>query len=200
MHQVSIQYTSRLYTEEVNCFIWAIIAVRTPAHTTIHIRYIFGINIYIYIYEISYLVYDCVVHEPKFVIVPNCWNQLEANHRYHSVALYTRPILFEWMESVLYEPGYNISCLALIISVAISNLRYVLWLTHWGRDKTAAIFQTTFSNAFFWMKICDFFIEISLKLVPKGLTNNIPALFQIMAWRRLGLFTGTYMRHSASMS
>ena len=29
-------------------------------------------------------------------------------------------------------------------------------------------------------------IEISLKYVPKGLINNIPALVQIMAWRRPG--------------
>ena len=30
------------------------------------------------------------------------------------------------------------------------------WLTHWGRDKMAAIFQTTFSNAFCWMKMFEF--------------------------------------------
>ena len=29
-------------------------------------------------------------------------------------------------------------------------------------------------------------IHISLKFVPKGLINNIPALVQIMAWRRTG--------------
>ena len=29
-------------------------------------------------------------------------------------------------------------------------------------------------------------INISLKFVPKGLINNIPALIQIMAWRRPG--------------
>ena len=29
-------------------------------------------------------------------------------------------------------------------------------------------------------------IEISLKFVPKGLINNIPALVLIMAWRRPG--------------
>ena len=29
-------------------------------------------------------------------------------------------------------------------------------------------------------------INISLKFVPKGLNNNIPALVQIMAWRRPG--------------
>ena len=51
---------------------------------------------------------------------------------------------------------------------------------------------------------------ISLKFVPKGLINNIPALVQIMAWRRPGAnplsepmmayFADAYMRHSASMS
>ena len=30
------------------------------------------------------------------------------------------------------------------------------WLTHWGRDKMAAIFRTTFSNAFSWMKMLEF--------------------------------------------
>ena len=56
-------------------------------------------------------------------------------------------------------------------------------LTHWGWDKMAAIFPMTFSNAFSWMKIT---IKISLKFVPKGPINNIPALVQIMAWRRPG--------------
>ena len=53
-------------------------------------------------------------------------------------------------------------------------------------------------------------IEISLKFVPKGPINNIPALVQIMAWRRSGdkplsepmmvNLSDAYMRHSASMS
>ena len=30
------------------------------------------------------------------------------------------------------------------------------WLTHWGRDKMAAISQTSFSNAFSWMKSFEF--------------------------------------------
>ena len=42
------------------------------------------------------------------------------------------------------------------------------------------IFQTTFSNAF------SIAIKISLQFLPKGLINNIPALVQIMAWRRPG--------------
>ena len=57
-------------------------------------------------------------------------------------------------------------------------------------------FQTTFSNSFSLMKILYFdedfneklciLMKISLKFVPRGPINNIPALFQIMAWRRTG--------------
>ena len=36
------------------------------------------------------------------------------------------------------------------------------------------------------MKMYKFAIKISLKFVPKGPINNIPALVQIMAWRRPG--------------
>ena len=51
---------------------------------------------------------------------------------------------------------------------------------------------------------------ISLKFVPEGPINNIPALIQIMAWRRPGdkplseqmmvCFIDAYMRHPAWMS
>ena len=53
-------------------------------------------------------------------------------------------------------------------------------------------------------------MNISLKFVSHGTINNIPALVQIMAWRRSGdkplsepmiaLFNDAYMRHSAAMS
>ena len=43
------------------------------------------------------------------------------------------------------------------------------------------IFKCIFLNESIWISI-----EISLKLVPKGPINNIPALVQIMAWRRSG--------------
>ena len=70
------------------------------------------------------------------------------------------------------------------------------------------IFQKTYSNAFSWMKKMYILIKISLKFVPKGPINNIPAQVQIMAWRRPGdkplsesmmaWFTDTDMCHSAS--
>ena len=67
------------------------------------------------------------------------------------------------------------------------------------------IFKCIFLNENVWTSI-----KISLKFVPKGPSSNIPALFQVMAWRWSGdkplygpmmaLFVDAYMRHSASMS
>ena len=59
-------------------------------------------------------------------------------------------------------------------------------LTHWDRDKMAAVSQTILSNTFSWIKSIQISIKISLKFVPKIPINNIPALVQIMARRRPG--------------
>ena len=59
-------------------------------------------------------------------------------------------------------------------------------LTHWGRDKVAAIFQKTLSKCIFFSKNVLILLRISLRFVPNGPINNIPALFQIIAWRRPG--------------
>ena len=50
-----------------------------------------------------------------------------------------------------------------------------------GRHLSDAIFKCIFVNENVLISI-----RISLKFVPKGPNNNIPALVQIMAWRRLG--------------
>ena len=68
----------------------------------------------------------------------------------------------------------------------------------------AVIFQWIFLN-----ENESISINISLKFVPNGPINNIPALVQVMAWHRSGdkplsepmmASLPTYMRHSASMS
>ena len=40
-------------------------------------------------------------------------------------------------------------------------------LTHWGRDKMAANWQTTFSNAFSWMKMFEFWLNFHWRLFWK---------------------------------
>ena len=49
------------------------------------------------------------------------------------------------------------------------------------RHFTDDIFKCIFLNEHVWISI-----TVSLKFVPKGPVNNIPALVQIMAWRRPG--------------
>ena len=50
-----------------------------------------------------------------------------------------------------------------------------------GRHFPDDIFKSIFLNENVWISI-----KISLKFVPRGPLNNIPALVQIMAWRRPG--------------
>ena len=50
-----------------------------------------------------------------------------------------------------------------------------------GRHFPDDIFKCDFLNKNIWISI-----KISLEFVPKGPINNIPALVQIMAWRRPG--------------
>ena len=50
-----------------------------------------------------------------------------------------------------------------------------------GRHFADDIFKCIFLNENIWISI-----KISLKFVPKGPINNIPALVQIMAWRHPG--------------
>ena len=61
----------------------------------------------------------------------------------------------------------------IVTSFLLSNV------THWGPDKIAAIFKCIFLNENVWI-----LHTISLNCVPKVRINNIPALVQIMAWRR----------------
>ena len=73
-----------------------------------------------------------------------------------------------------------------------------------GRHFADDIFECLFLN-----EIVSILTTISMKFVPKGPNNNIPALVLIMAWRRQGdkplseplmVRSLTDIRHSASVS
>ena len=65
--------------------------------------------------------------------------------------------------------------------IAISH-----WLTHWGRDKMAAISQTTLSIAFSWMKMLEFWLNFHWSLFLGVQLTIFQQLVQIMAWRHPG--------------
>ena len=64
--------------------------------------------------------------------------------------------IHDWMRSLQAE-------------IAVLRLKYnitAVILTHWGRDKMAAIFQTKFSNAFSWVKMYEFRLRFHWSLFP----------------------------------
>ena len=72
------------------------------------------------------------------------------------------------------------------------EVRFFLWICHQWRFNTLRSRQDgrhfaddTF-NRIFVNENVRIFINFSLKFVPKGPINNIPALVQIMVWRRPG--------------
>ena len=83
--------------------------------------------------------------------------------------------------------GYVLIWLKLILPINVRNtslasdnlnsLRPRLIRRHFADD----IFKRIFFNENVWISI-----KLSLKFVPKGPINNIPALVPIMAWRRSG--------------
>ena len=83
-------------------------------------------------------------------------------------------------------------------------------LTHWGRDKMATISADDIFKCIWMNEKFSISIWISLKFVPKGLTDNKTALVQIMAWCRSGnkplsepmvtYFIDAFMRPSAPTS
>ena len=66
-----------------------------------------------------------------------------------------------------------------LIKIRILNMSRQMVLasvpsTHWSREKMAAIFETTFSNAFSWMKMYKFRLRSHLSLFPR--VHFIPIL------------------------
>ena len=59
-------------------------------------------------------------------------------------------------------------------------------LTHWCWDTVGTIFPNDIFKCIFLNENAWISIKISLKFVPKGPINKIPALVQIIAWRRSG--------------
>ena len=75
-------------------------------------------------------------------------------------------------------------------------------LTHWGRDKMAAIFQTTFENGFSWMKIYEvrlrfhwsFFLGAQSPYSSIGSYNGLtPTRRQAIIWINDGYISPMHM-------
>ena len=93
------------------------------------------------------------------------------------------PQWVKWIETICYHCCDNNLLYSTITSLMYSSSHGVntLRLRQNGRHFADNIFNCIFSNKNVWISI-----NISLKIVPKGQINNIPAMVQIMAWHRPG--------------
>ena len=59
-------------------------------------------------------------------------------------------------------------------------------LTHWGRDKMAAIFLTTFWNVFSWMKMYEFRLRFHWNVFIGSDNGLAPTRRQAIIWANDG--------------
>ena len=70
-----------------------------------------------------------------------------------------------WFLMVIFLSGYPQYTVYNSIWTVPGNIGCRIWdLTHWGRDKKDAISQTTFSNAFSWMKMFEYRLKFHWNL------------------------------------
>ena len=67
----------------------------------------------------------------------------------------------EGMDIVEQQAGNMVVILKHMLQIKFMGTfcEIALWLTQWGWDKMATISQTTFSNAFSWMKLYEFWLR-----------------------------------------
>ena len=118
-------------------------------------------------------------------LVPSQWEtSLQCNTVSHwlcanlesALSLYTQT----WMTSKTVRPQ-SVTGFALMQKLTIFTPINTLRPRQNGRHFADDIFKCIFLNKNVWIPI-----KISMKFVPKGPINSIPALVQIMAWRRPG--------------
>ena len=89
----------------------------------------------------------------------------------------------------LFLPEYFGLCCCTVIFIYLIMLATCIyrWLNmYWGWEKMAATLADDIFKCIILDESVRISIKILLKFVPKGPIKNIPALVQIMAWRRPG--------------
>ena len=111
--------------------------------------------------------------------------------KHTSIALFAVIIFTNRVDFISHEksPCYSDQSAKWCFSRGSTVLQYLFRrkaknsLSYWGRDKMAANFLTTFSNAFPWMEIYQFRLRFHWSLFPRV---QLTILVQIMAWCRPG--------------
>ena len=127
------------------------------------------------------------IHCTKLTSEIYCWIlKFQRNHinRYlcNSLILKGRDIFY-----IIYAPrkeGCGWLLWPFLLTASVTGFNFNTWGTRQnGRHFADDNFKCIFLDKNVWI-----LIKSSMKFVPKGPINNIPALVQIMAWRRPGWY------------
>ena len=128
--------------------------------------------------------------EGAVVLWTSCFNDCVK-----SSAISIRPFFF-WNRNIFpfYYPIYTYASrfmsprkieakLGIMIKIALVVVVYGwIALTHWGRNKMIAVFQTTFSNAFSWRKIFEFRLKFHWCLYLRDIPADNGLVRQAIIW------------------
>ena len=121
-------------------------------------------------YAQHFLNYWFVLHTIEFLLLMIHYREYQAVYGVHWYIVARKILMIQWTENITILKNMSYFHLSALLRniTEYSKLReelsktgieftaWITYLTHWGQDKMAAISQTTFSNAFSWMKICRF--------------------------------------------
>ena len=125
-----------------------------------------------------------------FAILVMRWSyvRLSSTHLFARLLVHSRVYLAKWKGLICWFAS-NTGDDNRPTSPNIYDCELIIVLTHWGRDKIAAIFQKTFSNVFSWM--FKFRLRFHWRLFPRVQLTIFPHWFR---WRLgAGLATRNYM-------
>ena len=136
-------------------------------------EFIWGKHKNIFAYHINGLVEDCGISIALAMEIPqSSTKSLTSFLDTPAIIIHGADIFFLKIYFLMFNAWYSIPLIHLSTTFIIMISHECV--AHWGRDKMAAIVQTTFQMDFLnenvWVAI-----KISLKFVPKGPLNNIPA-------------------------
>ena len=121
------------------------------------------------------------------VCVPLCIF-CDQNRKFHTWWICLGYIVWEFRHPVT-------DCTTIVLLLNVS-----FYCSSWGRDEIDATSQTTFSNAFSWMKIHSFLLRFHWNVYTRvQLTTFQPDRHQAIIWINDDNFTDAYMRHYVSV-
>ena len=135
-------------------FSWSYITFWQSSEPSLHNRYTFALSLMFDLRNICWMLWSIQIQ---------LWS-----HPWQKDQIVSTCLTYFKHTGCLSNPSVSI----LLCSIGDTRLLHesswnIASLTHWGRDKMAAIFQTTVSNGFSWTKMLEFRLKFHWSLFPR---------------------------------